>query len=187
MTDISQITPEMARQALMARGVIPAPNGTSYLTQTNAAMFSLSRQWTHHLATSAGGGPLLISSSGVPGAGIAPAPNSAMMNVTASASYQMRRGEPASATSMASTAAPFGYMLGAKADSVGVNSSWEFGKNLNAAKTFLRSCDLVHMPPNLPHAVSATEAFSMLLDDHSRNQSRAGVIAISPVANRRFR
>lgn len=34
---------------------------------------------------------------------------------------------------------------------------------LGGTKTVLRSGDLVHMPPNLPHAVSATEAFSMLL------------------------
>ena len=34
---------------------------------------------------------------------------------------------------------------------------------LGGKMTVLRSGDLAHMPPNLPHAVSATEAFSMLL------------------------
>ena len=34
---------------------------------------------------------------------------------------------------------------------------------LGGKKTLLHAGDLAHMPPNLPHAVSATEAFSMLL------------------------
>ncbi len=34
---------------------------------------------------------------------------------------------------------------------------------LAGTKTLLRAGDLLHMPPNLPHAVRATEAFSMLL------------------------
>jgi quercetin dioxygenase-like cupin family protein len=34
---------------------------------------------------------------------------------------------------------------------------------LAGTKAVLRAGDLLHMPPNLPHAVRATEAFSMLL------------------------
>jgi quercetin dioxygenase-like cupin family protein len=34
---------------------------------------------------------------------------------------------------------------------------------LAGKKTPLRAGDLLHMPPGLPHAVTATEAFSMLL------------------------
>ena len=35
--------------------------------------------------------------------------------------------------------------------------------NLNGKSRLLKAGDLLHMPPNLPHAVKATEKFSMLL------------------------
>jgi quercetin dioxygenase-like cupin family protein len=42
-----------------------------------------------------------------------------------------------------------------------LSGSCEF--SLAGKKTPLRAGDLLHMPPGLPHAVLATEAFSMLL------------------------
>jgi quercetin dioxygenase-like cupin family protein len=45
---------------------------------------------------------------------------------------------------------------------------------LAGEKTPLRAGDLVHLPPNLPHAVSATEAFSMLLTTICETKGASG-------------
>jgi quercetin dioxygenase-like cupin family protein len=44
---------------------------------------------------------------------------------------------------------------------------------LNGAIHPLKTGDLLHMPPNLPHAVVATEAFSMLLVLNAPHASKA--------------
>ena len=45
---------------------------------------------------------------------------------------------------------------------------------LAGKKTPLRAGDLVHLPPNLPHAVWATEAFSMLLTTMRETKGASG-------------
>ncbi|MGD0800039.1 MAG: hypothetical protein ABR906_01860 [Terracidiphilus sp.] len=123
-------------------------SGISYTAQTNTLQFGYSRQWNRQFSTAVSAGPMWISSSGTPGAGIAPAPDSTMLSLDASANYVLRRGS-ASVSYTHGTTGGSGYFLGSKIDNVSANYSRNFGKKLTTEVTgaYMRTASLSALGP----------------------------------------
>jgi hypothetical protein len=127
--------------------------GSSFSAQTSSLTAGFARMWSRRLSTSVNVGPLWVSSSGTaptvnastsgtPANG-ASVPSSTMLSLTATVSYQLRRGT-AGANYFHGMTGGSGYMLGSKVDSLGTNYSRPFGRNLTVGATgsYLRTTSL---------------------------------------------
>ena len=119
-------------------------SGSGYSTQANTAQFGVTRKWNRKLTTAVTAGPAWIASSGVPNPGSLVLPSTTTLFLSASVSYQQRRGA-ASVNYSHGTNGGAGYLLGANISNINANYSRAFGKNLTIGVTgsYIRTTSLL--------------------------------------------